>query len=336
MIVNFIGNFARGYVGETADEVMLAQEIENLGHTVRRIPRDEWREHVRDGKDYVNVPKDLKADANIICKWPHFYDGSFAEKLREKSGGPCLYWCWDYMAGDDGNFPDWHIKMIQGSDLYLGNDVRLIKFYEAKGIPSQKLYYFPMDVADKQFDKVNHPGLPYLNDPEKKYDVVFFGSYFPKGDRVEWLKEINKTFPIKIFAWNHEDWIKAGFDAEPAVYGEDFALKVAESRIILGFNVNDHCWGYWSNRIGKTLTVGGFLLQRYVPGMELFLRDGVDYFSSIEETKEKIDYYLKFPEKREEIAQRGYEIGRDRFTSKARMKELMILIERFKKGAFLR
>src|SRR3990167_2342363 len=154
---------------------------------------------------------------------------------------------------------------------------------------------------------------------------------------MEWLKEINKAFPVKIFSWNHEEWIKEGFaDVEPAVYGEDFALKVAESKIILGFNVNDHCWGYWSNRTGKVLTVGGFLLYRYVFGMELFLRDGCDYFSSPQEAIEKIDYYLKFPEKREEVAQRGYEIGRDRFTSKARVKELMILIDRFRKGAFLR
>ena len=338
MIVNFVGNFSRGYVGETADEVMLAQEIENLGHTVRRIPRDEWREHVRDGKDYVNVSKDLRADANIICKWNAFYDGSFAEKLREKSGAPVFYWVWDYMVGNDGSLPDWHVKMIQGSDLYLGNDVRGWS-YLGNLLLNKKAYYFPMDVADGNL--MNTHDLP--GGHEKKYNVVFFGSYFPKGDRVEWLKEINKTFPVKIFAWNHEDWKKEGFDqvelglgAEPAVYGEDFTLKVAESRIILGFNVNDHSWGYWSNRVGKTLTVGGFLLQRYVPGMELFLRDGADYFSSIDEAKEKIDYYLKFPQKREEVAQRGYEIGRDRFTSKARVKELMILIDRFKKGAFLR
>ncbi len=320
MKIGFIGNFARGYVGEISDETHLSLEIENLGHTVYRIPRDEWREHVRDGKHYINVPDDVTFDAVILCKWPHFYDGTFAEKAREKYKCFVLYWTWDFMDGDTG--PDWHQKMIMASNLYLGNDVRTYK-----NIPSQKLYYFPMDVSDKQFDRI---------EASKKYDVVFFGSYFPKGDRAEWLKEINKAFPIKIFAWNHEDWKKEGFDVEPAVYGDDFVQKVAESRIILGFNVNDHCWGYWSNRVGKTLTLGGFLLQRYVPGMELFLRDGVDYFSSIDEAKEKIDYYLKFPQKREEVAQRGYEIGRERFTSASRIKELMILIDRFKKGVFLR
>jgi len=321
MVINFVGNFSRGYVGEISDENHICREIENLSHTVRRIPRDEWREHVRDGKDYVNVPKDLKADANIICKWHHFYDDSFAEKLREKSGAPVFYWVWDFMRNPE--LPEWHIKMIMGSDLYLGNDIRSYP----PDIPSQKLYYFPFDVSDKHYDRIRMP---------KKYDVTFFGSYVRSGDRIEWMKEINKRFPIKVFSWNHEEWVKDGFDAEPAVYESDLVWKVGESKIILGFNVNDHCWGYWSNRTGKILTLGGFLLYRYVPGMELFLRDGAEYFSSIDEACQKIDYYLNNNEEREKVADRGYQIGRDRFTSEARVKELMILIDRFKKGAFLR
>src|SRR3990167_5251454 len=329
MIVNFVGNFQRSYSGEMADEVMLAQEIENLGHTVRRIPRDEWREHVRDGKPYTNVPQDLRSDCNIIAKWHHFYSGIFAEKLREKSGAPVFYFVWDYMYGE--GFPDWHINMIKGADLYLGNDVRLAKLYEPAGVPAKKLYYFPMDVSSKDFDKVEVDPSTSLR-INKKYDVTFFGSHFGKGDRVEWLKIINQIHPVKVFASNWEEWQKIGFDAEASVYYEDFALKVAESRITLGFNVNDHCWGYWSNRVGKVLTVGGFLLQRYVPGMELFLRDGVAYFSSPDEAIQKIAYYLQHSDERQAIADRGYEIGRDRFTSQARIKELMIFIDRFLKG----
>lgn len=320
--VGFIGNFQRGYVGESADEVHLVREIEELGHTVYRIPRDEWREHVLHNEPYKNVPEDVTFDICLIAKWHHFDDSVFASKAREKYKCPVFLWVWDYMVGDDNKPIDWHIKIIQGSDLYLGNDVMMREAYLSAGIPSQKLYYFPMDVSDKMFDKIVG-GLP------KKYDVVFFGSYLGQGDRVEWLKKINEQVPIKVFSWNYEEWQKNGFDAEPAVYGSDMAQKVAESKIILGFNVNDHCWGYWSNRTGKILTLGGFLLYRWTPGMELFLRDGVEYFSSVEEAVAKIHYYLDNEEEREEIAKRGYQIGRDRFTSEARVKELMILIDRY-------
>jgi hypothetical protein len=327
MKIGFIGNFARGYVGEQADEVHISNEIENLGHTVYRIPRDEWREHVKQRLKYVNVPEGITFDAVIICKWHHFYDGSFIDRAREEYKCPVFYFVWDYMADSNYKFPDWHIKMVQASDKYLGNDVRLTFAYEDAGVPSQKLYYFPFDVADKN--------IAVFEDEEKIYPVTFFGSYFGAGDRIEWLRAINNIFPVKIFASNYEEWNKAGFtDAEPAVYGDDFSEKVAQSNIILGFNVNDHCWGYWSNRVGKVLTTGGFLLQRYVPGMELFLRDGAAYFSSTDEAIAKIKYYLDNPKEAIDIASIGFMIGRQRFTSEERIKDLMIFIDRYLNGAF--
>lgn len=321
MIINFVGNFQNGYVGEVGDATHLAREMEALGHTVRRIPQDEWREHVLDGKDYPNVPKDLTADANLICKWHHFYDGRFIDRLRIDSGvAPVFYWVWDYMW--DQGVPDWHMSMIQTADLYLGNDV----FHPAYKLTRNK-YYFPFDVADEEI-AIDNSEMKL----EKIYDTAFFGSWIGQGDRQEWLKEINKTNPIKVFSWNHDEWPEE-FDVEPAVYGNDFAEKVAQSKVVLGFSVEPNSWGYWSNRAGKILTMGGFLLYQYAPGMELFLRDGVEYFSTIEEAREKIDHYLIADTEREQIARRGHEIGLERFTSSARAKELLILMERYlKKG----
>ena len=322
MTINFVGNFQSGYVGEQADQVHLAREMEALGHTVRRIPQDEWREYVIDKVEqrpiniYKNIPLDLKVDINIITKWHHFDDGSFISQLRIASGAPDFYWVWDSMQGEY-----WHLAMVMASDLYLGNDVRQGMY---KGL--KNCYYFPFDVADGDLPR------PQIREEDKKYDIVFFGSYISQGDRIEWLTEIDKTNPVKIFAWNYEEWRKAGFDAEPARYGLDFVQAVGESKVILGFSVERDCWGYWSNRVGKALSLGGFLLYQYAPGMELFLRDGVEYFSSVEEAREKIDHYLIAVTEREQIAKRGREIG-ERFTSKARVRDLMILIERYlKKG----
>ena len=320
MIINFVGNFQTGYVGEVADQVHLAREMEGLGHTVRRVPQDIWKSYC-EGAININWASQLpiKADINLITKWHHFNDGSFIDRLRIVSEAPVFYWVWDAMRGEE-----WHLNMVFASDLYLGNDVRSSMYpIEAK----DKLYYFPFDVADGN--------LPWMTTPEeeKKYDVVFFGSCLEQGDRIEYLTAINKTTPVKIFAWNYKDWINLGFDAEPACYGFDFVQAVGDSRIILGFSVEPNCWGYWSNRVGKALSLQGFLLYQYAPGMELFLRDGCEYFSSIDEAREKIDHYLIAVEERNRIAKRGREIGRDRFTSEARVKDLMILIERYlKKG----
>ena len=322
MKIGFVGLFSQPSItGEISDETHLAREMEALGHQVYRIPRDEWREYIVEnfpkGK-YVNVPEEVTFDIAIICKWHHFYGGVFIRAIREKYKCPVFYWLWDYMF--DAGFPEWHLSMAQESDLYLTNEYGIKSWYQDYDVA--KLYYFPFDVADQTIVKMAAP---------KKYDVTFFGSKLGQGDRVDWLREINRYHPVKVFAWNFEEWQKEGFDAEQAVYGQEFAQKVAESKIMLGFSVNPSCWGYWSNRVGKVLTLGGFLLYQYAPGMELFLRDGIEYFSSPQEAIEKIDHYLIAEIEREAIALRGYMIGLDRFTSKARVKELMILIDRFLK-----
>lgn len=318
MIINFIGNFQNGYVGEVGDASHLTRELQSSGNIVRRIPQDEWREHILDGKSYPNVPSDLDADINIICKWHHFFDGRFIEELRKRSKAPVFYWVWDYMW--DQGLPDWHLKAIEAADLYLGNDVRSEHY---KQYNFKNLYYFPFDVADMD--------LPLgLNEP-KKYDISFFGSWIGQGHRQVWLTEINKTNPITVFSWNHKDWPEE-FNAQPAVYGASFNQAVAQSKIVLGFSVEPHCWGYWSNRVGKVLLAGGFLLYEYTPGMELFLRDGVEYFSTIEEARGKIEYYLLSEEKREEIAHAGQHMA-FWFSSTERVKDLVILIQRYlKKG----
>lgn len=315
MIINFVGCFQNGYVGEVADETHLARELEALGHTVRRIPRDAWREFVIEDfpPNKYDVPENLFADINIVCKWHHFYDGRFINALRELSDAPVFYWVWDYMW--DQGIPNWHIENVAAADLYLGNDVRSGEYG-----PFNNCYYFPFDVADRAYSswKVAH----------KTHDVSFFGSWIGQGNRQEWLREINKTNPITVFSWNNQDW-PPEFDARPAVYGEKFNEEVGKSKIVLGFSVEPNCWGYWSNRVGKTLLAGGFLLYQYTPGMEIFLRDGAEYFSNIPEARAKINHYLKNDQERENIAKVGWMIGQDRFTSKARIRDLQILMERF-------
>lgn len=314
MTINFVSNFQNGYVGEVGDATHLARELEALGHTVRKIPQDEWREWVREypnGK-YKNVPSDMQADINLITKWHHFYDGSFIQRLRTASyGAPVFYWVWDYMQKEE-----WHMKMVHEADLYLGNDTRsgCYRFLD-------NCYYFPFDVADGN--------LPFLQLRTKQYDVSFFGSWIGQGERQKYLNELVSYIPLKVFSWNHQDWPK-NFDVSPAVYGEEFNKAVANSKIVLGFSVEPSCWGYWSNRVGKVLLAGGFLLYQYAPGMELFLRDGAEYFSDIDELKEKIDHYLVAGDERDAVANRGREIGQ-RFSSKARVGDLGILMERYLK-----
>lgn len=321
MKVGFIGNYQSGYVGEISDESHLAREIETLGNKVYRIPRDEWREYVIEGfpqNKYKNVPEIDRLDIVIFAKWAGFYDGSFIVKAREKYKCPCFLWVWDWMQGEP-----WHMEAVKAADLYIANDVFSGKYdilkYETPNYVNN-LYYFPFDVADNNF--------PRFHLKDKTIEVAFFGSWINQGHRQEWLKQINHAIPVTVFSWNYQEWPKE-FSAYPPVYGHDFSRKVAESKICLGFSVDPYTWGYWSNRTGKTLLAGGFLLYEYAPGMELFLRDGVEYFSSVDEAVFKIGFYTVNHLARNGIANRGYDLAQERFSSAARVKDLLILVDRF-------
>ena len=320
MKIGFIGNYQPGYVGEIADETHITREIESFGHQVFRIPRDEWREYVIEkfpvGK-YPHIPENVTFDILIICKWHHFYDGSFIIKAREKYKCPVFLWVWDYMY--DQGFPQWHLDAIKAADLYLGNDVHCgLYLSEFKN----KAYYFPFDVCDGE--------LPIYKPIQKEYDVIFTGSCIGQGNRIEYLKIINQTVPVTVFSWNHEAWQKMGFMAYPAVYGKEYNELIAKSKIVLGFSVNPNCWGYWSNRTGKVLQAGGCLLYEYAPGMELSFGDAMDYFNSPEEAIEKIQFYLSHEDERLFKERKAFLLS-TQFTSKTRVKQLMILIDRYLK-----
>jgi spore maturation protein CgeB len=221
---------------------------------------------------------------------------------------------------DEFDPENWNFKMAKASDLYLTGEGGLVGKYRQAGIPA---YYFQMDVADANIETFVPKTHKY------KYDVTFTGSLIGKGHRREWLQEINKKFPVRVFSWNWEEWRKLDFDASPAIYGKDYNKVISQSKVVLGFNVEPNCWGYWSNRIGKVLLAGGFLLQEYAPGMELFLQDGVNFFSTPDEAIQKIGYYLKNEGEREDTRKVGRLSLSWKFSSAYKAKQLTTLIERY-------
>lgn len=320
MKILFIGNYALGPGGEAADETHLAREMERAGHTVFRVPRDEWREYVRENgpQNKYKVPEGITVDIILIAKWHHFYDGSFIKYAREKYSAPVMYWVWDYMEGN--SVEDWHMKMAQEADLYLSGEIGLAHYYHSNNV---RFYYMQFDSCDGDF--------PPMIAHKKLYDVVYMGSCINQNGRIDLLKAINKEVPIKVFGYDYQTWIKEGFDASPGVYNFEFNKVVAQSNIILGTSAGPNCYGYWSNRVGKVLYCGGFLLQLYTPGMEQTLSDCCEFFNSPQEAVEKIKYYLANPNKKDLFYRRNTLLNRDRWTSEYKIRQLMVLIDRFLK-----
>lgn len=318
MNILFIGNFQTGPGGEAADEVHLTRELEAARHAVTRINRDEWREYVREEqpKGKYHIPEFGTFDYVIICKWHHFYDETFINTARIKYKCPVFYWVWDWMNGEE-----WHMKMAKAADLYLSGELGSALEYKSAGVP---FYYFQFDVCDGGFLQ------QFVEEDKKKYDVVFLGSCTNQNGRLDVLKKINEQTPIQVFGYDYEEWRKQGFKAEPAVYGDAFNRVVAQSRIVLGTSANHNCFGYWSNRIGKVLFAGGFLLQWYTPGMENFLEGSCDFFSNSDEAVMKIKMYLNHPKLKQDYLDNNMAFNRFRWTSKYKIAQLQTLLERYK------
>lgn len=317
MNIVFIGNTLTGPGGEAADETHLVRELRDDGHVVYFVPRDEWREYVIEGgpRKKYKVPEGVDADIIIICKWHHFYDGSFIEYARDKYKAPVFYWVWDWMGGED-----WHLKMARAADLYLSGELGAAQYYTMKGV---KFYYFQFDVCDGQY--------PAMESNEKDIDVVFLGSVSNQNGRLTLLEEINKEVKIEVYSPDWDEFERNGFSAHPPVYGLEFNKIIARSKIILGTSANSECFGYWSNRIGKVLHAGGFLLQWYTPGMESIIGPACEYFSTAEEAIAKIRFFLAHPKEVEEVRRNNSLLNRGRWTSKYKIKQLSILMDRYLK-----
>jgi len=123
------------------------------------------------------------------------------------------------------------------------------------------------------------------HDIDKEYDVSFIGNIY--GDRGETIN--NTNFDIRVIS---------------GAYGSTHAKEVSKSRINLNLCTSDGA----SDRVYKILAAGGFLLSNDWKNREKYFTDGKEcvIFNNITDLNKKIEYYLKNPEQREEIANNGF------------------------------
>lgn len=123
------------------------------------------------------------------------------------------------------------------------------------------------------------------HDIEKEYDVSFIGNTY--GTRAETINNID--FDTKII--NN-------------AYGSAHAQEVSKTRI----NLNLCTSAGASDRVYKIMAAGGFLLSNDWKNREKYFTDGKEcvIFNDIEDLNKKIEYYLKNPELRKEIASNGF------------------------------
>ena len=142
---------------------------------------------------------------------------------------------------------------------------------------------------------------------EQIYDVVFPGwNNDPSRRRI--LGAIHEKFNLSVAGPN---WAGTQFKSLSPAFGEDFAKLCGQTKIMLSLIGDEwrHLEGYFSNRLPNVLASRCFLIQTYSNGLEdLFTNHKhLVWYKSDQKLFAMIDYYLKHPKEREEVAKSGQE-----------------------------
>ena len=163
--------------------------------------------------------------------------------------------------------------------------------------------------------------LPFMYDPEKFYpeekltvkigsggrDVAFIGSW--DEERSFWLSKIC-DLNLKIWGNSWEkgaSCLKKKWSGKPA-FDQDFIAICSNYKIIINI-IRKQNEGSHNMRTFEVPACGGFMLSTRTSEQQEFFEEGKEaaYFSTPEELREKVLYYLKNDELREKIARSGYE-----------------------------
>lgn len=291
-----IGNFGQGWDGSICDEEHIASALEELGHTVTRVQREDI---VLPDTDESN-----EFDFILIAQWDG-YEPQMIATIRTTKPSPIVYWAFDYQ--DDGQ--EWHERLVKEADLYLSKRLADSKYPNWQWLSQD----FSPPFLDK---KTTH----YLID--KDIDVLFTGSYLPwAAERNETIKAVNENFKLVVHSVN--DW--PFLQRRPPVMDHDLIDLYARAKVVLSI---DHTLeaGYWSDRNAQAMCCGAFVLSRYVPLMESRFHDNIGYFWDIKTCLENIEHWLTIDEDREAFAQHGYEYAQNNMKAVNRVDDLITIV----------
>jgi spore maturation protein CgeB len=160
-----------------------------------------------------------------------------------------------------------------------------------------------------------------------KSEVAFIGR--PSDPfRIQLLQKVDRKFHLKV--WGGE-WSKWGFEClKKDIYPKDFAKICSGAKIMLGIDATDQVEGYFSNRTWITLGCGGFLLTRYVPGLEntFTYKKHLVWYRDINECLNLISEYLDNEAEREMIREEGYRFVHENYTFDHMVRRILAYIEK--------
>jgi len=299
--------------------LFLAEEWEKIGHEVHLLPYDIeytnnitakfWDSLGRGDEDLrlaflerriVSVCQQRRPEVLILGA--QFLTPKGVKRLREKFG------CCVGMVIGYNNLLDWETAALtRTSDFVIVHDTYLIPIIRGVRYGKNPNVLFMMCMANPK----EHQPLDLSEEDRQQYggDVAFIGGI---GDnRVEALRRLT-GYDLRIWGghWQKAPDLTPFFRNEP-VYGLKKTKIYNAAKIVLNIEDDEKQINAISNRIPEVLACGGFILTDWHKDLELTpLVEGesIVCYRSLDELKEKVDYYLNHPEERKAISEKGRKI----------------------------
>lgn len=254
-------------------------------------------------KEFIKTVKKEKPDLVLVLKgW--FFNPKIFLSLKKELPKTTLF-CFNpdnpFNTWHHGNSNKWILKSIPIYDAYFIWGKFLIEPLLKTG--AKRVEYLPFG-----YDSSLHYPVKLRNQDFDIYgsDIAFVGSW--DEEREKWLSRL-LNYDLKIWgsAWKKANQnLQQKWQGKEAV-GEEFSKVCNSAKIILNIIRRQNTPAH-NMRTFEVPACGGFLLSVRTDETKKFFEEGKEaaYFSTLDELKEKINFYLKNNELRKKIAEAGY------------------------------
>ncbi len=249
-------------------------------------------------KRILKKVKDYRPDIIFIVKGNNIYPWTL-KKIKDINSKIKL------VSFSNDNMGLWHNKSlfyhygINYYDLILSINIEVYKVIE-------NIFKGPILYLDKSYSSKYHYPLKL----DKKYDVLFIGSY--EKERYQDLNFLaEQGIKIDIFGamWNKLDDQKINNNLKihfQELIGDKYREAISSAKITLGFlrKIN---FDTQTSRTFEIPACGGFMLMERTENHKRLFTEGEEaaYFSDKDELLRQIKYYLYYPKERNRIANQG-------------------------------
>ena len=298
------------YIAESYEQTHYPGALRQLGHDVKVFPQ----ERAYDSK-LLDIIALWKPDLAFFV--PHKMGGIRPETYKYISEHTkTTTFC--YMGDDEKEFDinePWDSKHLCHNFNYCGtNHKPALRWY--KKIGYKNVIYSQYGANDRYTRSYN---------VKKNIPVSFIGSI--KWPRIRFLNKL-VGLGTKVQVFGH-GWAYGDFPDERMLDKKEYITAINLSKVNLDLNWDETKHGIVCQQIkGRDFEVpmcGGFLLCEYFDGLKEYYKLGreIETFKTVEECKDKIDYYLKNEVKRERIALAGKKRALRDHTYEKRFKKLL-------------